>query len=98
MIKSEFIDKIYKWEKTEEEIAGLIDRFTRVGELILDPFGGSGVTAVCCMERRRKYIIIEKDADNIKIIKGRLMKLYKEMYEGEEMIRKNIKKKFIGKK
>jgi site-specific DNA-methyltransferase (adenine-specific) len=38
------------------------------GSLILDPFGGSGSTAIACLELNRRYVTIERDkkfADNI---------------------------------
>jgi len=31
------------------------------GDVVLDPFSGSGVTAVTCEKLKRKYICIEKD-------------------------------------
>lgn len=39
---------------------------------ILDPFGGSGTTAVACKELGRNYIIIEKEKEYVDIINKRL--------------------------
>lgn len=36
-----------------------IENFTKEGDVVLDPFMGCGTTAVCCMERGRKFIGFE---------------------------------------
>jgi DNA modification methylase len=40
--------------------------------LIIDPFAGSGTTGVACAELGRDFVLIEQDAEYIKIIKERL--------------------------
>lgn len=45
------------------------------GGLVLDPFAGSGSTAVACKKHGRKCIAIEKDPSYIKIIELQLEKL-----------------------
>jgi site-specific DNA-methyltransferase (adenine-specific) len=40
--------------------------------MVYDCFGGSGTTAIASINTNRKYIIIEKDAFNIEIIKKRV--------------------------
>ena len=39
----------------------LVKTYSNEGELILDPFGGSGTTAIACLETNRNYLVIEKD-------------------------------------
>lgn len=39
----------------------LIEMYSDVGDTILDPFCGSGTTAIACMESGRNYICIEND-------------------------------------
>jgi DNA modification methylase len=40
----------------------LITRFTAAGELVLDPFGGLGTTALCAVEMGRRGYTIELNA------------------------------------
>ncbi len=42
--------------------ATLIDLYTYVGDLVLDPFMGSGTTAVAAVERHRHYVGFDTDA------------------------------------
>lgn len=46
--------------------------FTDPGDLILDPFGGSGTTAVAAMHEGRRCLIIEKDPAYCDIIRRRI--------------------------
>jgi len=42
--------------------------------IILDPFGGSGTTAIACINTGRNYIIIEKEQKYYNLILGRIKK------------------------
>ena len=44
---------------SERDIAKLIRFFTRQGELVLDPFMGSGSTAIACLDEGRNFIGFE---------------------------------------
>lgn len=44
--------KLFEW---------ILKTFTNEGDLILDPFSGSGTLAIACINTRRNYICIEKD-------------------------------------
>jgi DNA modification methylase len=50
----------------------LVRLTTRRGETILDPFAGSGTTAIAAMFEKRKCILIEKDAAYCDIIRKRV--------------------------
>ncbi len=39
----------------------LVQDFTEPGDLVLDPFCGSGTTGVACLRLGRRFIGIEKD-------------------------------------
>ncbi len=42
------------------------------GDLVLDPFAGSGTTGLACQNTDRDYILIEKEPEYIKIAEARL--------------------------
>jgi site-specific DNA-methyltransferase (adenine-specific) len=50
----------------------LVKLVARPGELVLDPFTGSGSTGVACATEGREFIGIEKEADYIAIAKARI--------------------------
>lgn len=50
----------------------LIKTYTNEGDLVLDNVAGSGTTGVAAKNLNRNYILIEQDADYVKIIKERL--------------------------
>jgi site-specific DNA-methyltransferase (adenine-specific) len=50
----------------------LVELFTDPGEIILDPFAGSGTTGVACLRLGRRFIGIEKDERYAAIARERL--------------------------
>lgn len=50
----------------------LVTLASREGSLVLDPFAGSGTTAIACQRLGRNYIGIEKNPDYCQIAKNRL--------------------------
>lgn len=51
----------------------LIERFSKEGDTILDPFGGTCTTAVACIQLKRNYICIEKEEQYVNICNERLL-------------------------
>lgn len=64
--------RIHPAEKPVE----LLERFCRVScpanGIVLDPFMGSGSTAIACLKNRRNFIGIEKDADYFALTERRV--------------------------
>lgn len=58
--------KPFRWMKW------LVEKATLPGEMILDPFAGSGTTAVACMKTGRRCIAIEREAKYVEIIHRRV--------------------------
>ena len=52
-----------------------INRFTDVGDTILDCFMGVGTTGVVCLENNRKFIGVELDNTYFNISQERLTKI-----------------------
>lgn len=52
-----------------------IKLFTRPGDLVLDPFMGSGTTAVACKRLGRNYLGIELDPSYVQLAKSRLAEI-----------------------
>lgn len=59
-------------------MAYLITMCSREGDLILDPFCGSGTTCLAAHLLKRRSIGIEKEPEYIKIAQARLRQLYLE--------------------
>ncbi|MFM6726451.1 MAG: DNA-methyltransferase [Dolichospermum sp.] len=55
-------------------ISKLIEMLTDEGGTVLDPFAGSGTTAVACKELGRNYICIEKELEYYQIACKRINK------------------------
>ena len=45
---------------------------TPAGGIVLDPFGGSGTTALACINTGREYLVIEKDPQYCEIARKRV--------------------------
>lgn len=58
--------------KPTKLMRALIRDYSRSGDLILDPFGGSGTTAVAALHEGRRCIIIEKERAYCDIIQRRV--------------------------
>jgi site-specific DNA-methyltransferase (adenine-specific) len=63
---------IHPTQKPSKLISTLIEWITNPGDTVLDPFAGSGTTALACKELNRNYICIEKEKEYIDIIHKRL--------------------------
>lgn len=53
----------------------LVKTFSKEGDLVLDPFAGSGQTALSCIRNNREYCLIDNDEEYIKISLERIEKL-----------------------
>ncbi|HEX8834302.1 MAG TPA: site-specific DNA-methyltransferase [Abditibacteriaceae bacterium] len=55
----------------------LVLSYTNPGDVVLDPFAGSGSTGVACLENQRRFIGIEKEPDYFERAKTRLEEIVK---------------------
>ena len=61
-------------QKPTELFAAIINDFTRPGDLILDPFCGSGTTGIACVQTGRRFIGVEIDPGYADIARARIAK------------------------
>jgi DNA modification methylase len=53
----------------------LVTLITPENGIVLEPFGGSGTTALACMKTKKRFILIEREPEYIEIIKKRIKDL-----------------------
>lgn len=63
---------VHPTQKPTELMIELVELFTDPGEIILDPFCGSGTTGVAALRLGRRFIGIEKDAKYAAIARERI--------------------------
>lgn len=56
----------------EKLVEFFVKSFSNEGDTVLDCFAGSGTVGVVCQELNRKHILIDKEEQNIELIKRRL--------------------------
>jgi len=64
--------KAHSTQKPEELLKRVILSTTKQGDVILDPFFGTGTTGAVAKQLKRNYIGIEKEAEYIKLAKKRI--------------------------
>ena len=58
--------------QSEDEFLHLIQRFTKMGDTVLDPFVGGGSVASAAMKLKREFIGIDKDRRSIEATRRRI--------------------------
>ena len=79
-----YLTNCKKREHPAQKDIGIIQKFIRVssreGDLILDPFLGSGTTAVACIELNRRFIGIELSPEYCEMAKKRISKIQPQLW------------------
>lgn len=65
--KTKTSKKFHKWQQDEKVICELIENHTNPGDVVADPFCGSGTTIRCCVRLGRKAIGADCDHKAIEI-------------------------------
>jgi DNA modification methylase len=68
----------------EKLVEFFIKSFSNENDIVLDLFAGSGTVGVVCEELSRKYILIDKEESNIKLIEKRINEKRKSLYLNEK--------------
>lgn len=63
--------RFHGWGQSESGIAGLIERFTVPGHIVLDPFMGGGTTGVVALRMGRAFIGIDSDGQAVETARAR---------------------------
>ena len=69
-------NKLHPTQKPVEPLAELIREFSKPGDLVLDPFAGSGLTLVAAQQCGRRCLGIELDADHCATVHKRLAQIH----------------------
>lgn len=67
-------NELHPTQKPVDLMEYLISKFSDTGDVILDPFAGSGTTAIAALNTGRGYICIEKDPEYYKLATERVMR------------------------
>lgn len=69
-----FSGKVHVAQKPEKLAGIMITTHTKKGDTIMDPFAGSGSSGLAARKLGRKFVLIERDPNNFKMIVSRLKK------------------------
>lgn len=73
IFRDTLIDKpIHPWEKPISLIEKLVSIYSNPGDLVLDPFSGSGTTAMACRRQDRRFEGYELNPEYVKVANDRL--------------------------
>lgn len=67
---------LHPTQKSVNILTPLIESFSKAGDLIVDPFCGSGSTAIAAHQLGRRFLAIEKSPDYFKIAHERLQQIH----------------------
>ena len=73
--------KVHSTQKPEELLKRVILSSSKQGDLVLDPFSGSGTTCAMAKKLNRKSVGIEREPKYLDIIKKRLQSINKESFK-----------------
>ncbi len=66
-------EKLYhSWQQPLSPFEKFIENFTNPGDIVCDPFSGSGTVALACKNSNRLFIGAEVDSESYNIAKGRI--------------------------
>jgi len=74
--------RFHNWGQSESGMADIINRFSKPGDTILDPFMGGGTTGIVAVKMNRKFIGIDKDEAAVDASKRRFTESVANATEG----------------
>lgn len=91
-IKNKYKKKAHSTQKPEELLKRVILSSSSEGDLVLDPFVGSGTTCAVAQKLNRKSIGIEREAKYIKISKKRIESIDRNVFKHLRLVEPEKKK------
>jgi len=64
--------ELHHWQQSLGGFTEIVQRFTEPGDLVVDPFLGSGTTALACLQLGRRFIGCDIDAGAVAIARRRV--------------------------
>ena len=75
-------ERLHSTQKPESLMRALVEQFTDEGETILDPFAGSGTTAMAAKYLGRRAVLIEEDEARAEVCAKRLERAQDTLFGG----------------
>lgn len=70
VLQQDMKNKEQRYHPTQKPVGlfmKILEMYSKEGDLVCDPFGGSGTTAIACINTNRHFIVIEKERDYVGI-------------------------------
>ena len=64
---------MHAWQQDTEGFRQLVLRFSEPGQVVCDPFAGSGTTGVAALMEHRRYLGADIDAEAVEQFRERLL-------------------------
>ena len=95
-LKDKNNDKVHNAQKPEELLERIVLSSTKVNDIVLDPFFGTGTTGVICKKLGRKFIGIERNPYYLNEAKTRILKVKKVQTKNIEKNSYDVQQKRIA--
>jgi len=66
-------NKLHPTQKPVSALMPIIEAYSKKGDVVLDPFGGSGSTAIASRASERHFVLFEKDEQYFEAARARLL-------------------------
>lgn len=64
--------RMHGWGQSESGMLDVIERFSKPGDLVFDPFMGAGTTGVAALRAGRRFCGMDINAEHVDVARGRL--------------------------
>ena len=72
--------ELHHWQQSTGVFSRLIEDLSDKGDLVCDPFLGSGTTAWCCAKTQRRFVGSDNDPKCVEISRERVEAFFREKY------------------